>query len=232
MEFFISFVLVVKVVQQQVANMLLLCSATARTVHKSKYWLHGMAYSFAIFKWISWSVRQDWNFRFNSMINTFNGLGYCIAIVSTSLATLRSCQCVCVCFFHNISYHISRRRFVRRRHKLQTIKKGRFTSAEQRAEHLNAVGLVRRTFIMCIASKSQIKIQRIHLNIEHEIYESYLPSSYWIAAIVTRRLKNGNCRLSLGHHTRFLSTTENAQLIRLCRLTRGDGRDTHIWLLL
>ena len=27
--------------------------------------------------------------------------------------------------------------------------------------------------------------------------------------------------------TRFLSTTENAQLIRLCRLTRDDGRDTH-----
>lgn len=123
-EFFGSFVLVSKVVQQLVANMLLLRSATAHTVHKSKYWLHGAAYAFAIFKCTSWSVRQDWNFRFNSMINTFNGLGYCIAIVSTSFATLRSCQSyvVAVCFFHNISYHISRRRFVRRRHKLQTIK--------------------------------------------------------------------------------------------------------------
>lgn len=69
----------------------------------------------------------------------------------------------------------------------------------------------------------------------------YLPDLHWIAPIVKWLLKNGNCRLSLGHHKvlskKKTSSTNQTVWFRLYRLTRdrlsfhrGKHKE-HIWLL-
>lgn len=70
--------------------------------------------AFAVFAYTSRSVRQDWNFRFNSTINAIDGICYCITFVSASLALWLASK---NSSSDSASYHISRRRFVRRRHK-------------------------------------------------------------------------------------------------------------------